>query len=213
MYSEYGYEPAVGELISAGGVEVTGSKNRVVYKRPTSDAEPRGRWGRCGRNIFRYRRSMITNTSERRSNALAWAAPIPQFRGKAAITPSRFVYPQLAPSGACQAPCCNFPEIEMPCPSPRLPRLIIHRTSSCLFLFLTSFSYTVADGSDSAKDGTVYLVSSGGLLEAAEFDVGIGSWKVRFSSTSQAVYTQRYCAGLWTVINTGSSKLSWTLFY
>lgn len=46
VYSEYGYAPAVGELISGGNVEVTGSKNRVVYKRPVSDAEPRGRWGR-----------------------------------------------------------------------------------------------------------------------------------------------------------------------
>lgn len=46
VYSEYGYDPAAGEVISGSDVEVTGSGNRVVYKRPAADAEPRGRWGR-----------------------------------------------------------------------------------------------------------------------------------------------------------------------
>lgn len=47
VYSEYGYDPAAGEVITGGGgVEVTGSGNRVVYKRPAADAEPTGRWGR-----------------------------------------------------------------------------------------------------------------------------------------------------------------------
>ncbi|CAM9590523.1 unnamed protein product [Ectocarpus sp. 4 AP-2014] len=87
VYSEYGYDPAAGEVIAGGGgIEVTGSGNRVVYKRPAADAEPTGRWG--------------------------------------------------------------------------------------------SFTYTVSDGSDSAKAGTVYLVSGRGLLEAAEFDFGVGTWKV-----------------------------------
>lgn len=46
VYSEYGYDPAAGEAISGRDVQVTGSGNRVVYKRPAADAEPRGRWGR-----------------------------------------------------------------------------------------------------------------------------------------------------------------------
>ncbi|CAN0035488.1 unnamed protein product [Pylaiella littoralis] len=87
VYSDYGYDPAAGEVIAgSGNVQVTGSGNRVVYKRPAADAEPVGRWG--------------------------------------------------------------------------------------------SFTYTVSDGRDSAKAGTVYLVSGGGLLEAAEFDFGVGLWKV-----------------------------------
>lgn len=50
----------------------------------------------------------------------------------------------------------------------------------CPFVFPRhgSFTYTVSDGSVSAKAGTVYLVSGGGLLEAEEFDFGVGAWKV-----------------------------------
>lgn len=47
VYSDYGYDPAAGEVIDgSGSVQVTGSGNRVVYKRPAADAEPTGRWGR-----------------------------------------------------------------------------------------------------------------------------------------------------------------------
>lgn len=47
VYSDYGYDPAAGEVIAgSGNVQVTGSGNRVVYKRPAADAEPAGRWGR-----------------------------------------------------------------------------------------------------------------------------------------------------------------------
>lgn len=46
VYSDYGYDPAAGEVIDGGNVQVTGSGNRVVYKRPAADAEPTGRWGR-----------------------------------------------------------------------------------------------------------------------------------------------------------------------
>lgn len=40
------------------------------------------------------------------------------------------------------------------------------------------FTYTVADGSNTAKAGTVYLVSPQGMLASAEFDTGAGSWQV-----------------------------------
>lgn len=54
------------------------------------------------------------------------------------------------------------------------------KVAFCVVLISTgrSFTYTVSDGRDSAKAGTVYLVSGGGLLEAAEFDFGVGLWKV-----------------------------------
>ncbi|CAM9299509.1 unnamed protein product [Ascophyllum nodosum] len=86
IFSDYGYEPAAGERIGASGVGVTGSNNRVVYKRPRADAEPRGRWD--------------------------------------------------------------------------------------------SFTYTVSDGSASAKDGTVTLVSQGRMIVAEDFETGVGTWQV-----------------------------------
>ena len=46
-----------------------------------------------------------------------------------------------------------------------------------------SFSYTVTDGSDSAEDATVYLVSAAArVLAATDFDFGIDTWKVRSSN-------------------------------
>jgi hypothetical protein len=38
VYSSYGYEPKGGERISAADTIVTGSNNRVYYKRPTPDS-------------------------------------------------------------------------------------------------------------------------------------------------------------------------------
>lgn len=46
IFSDYGYDPTAGEVISSSGVNVTGSGNRVVYRRPGADREPEGRWGR-----------------------------------------------------------------------------------------------------------------------------------------------------------------------
>ena len=38
VFSSYGYEPKGGELISFAGTVVTGSNNRIYYKRPNPDA-------------------------------------------------------------------------------------------------------------------------------------------------------------------------------
>ncbi|CAM9619930.1 unnamed protein product, partial [Choristocarpus tenellus] len=85
VFSQYGYDPKAGDLITTQAV-VTGSGNRVLYRRPTMDAEPQGAWGR--------------------------------------------------------------------------------------------FTYTVMDGSKTAKDGTIFLVSSDGRLAASEFSTGAGDWQV-----------------------------------
>lgn len=44
VFSDYGYEPKQGAALP-GGVEVSGSKNRVYYKRPVADKAPVGAWG------------------------------------------------------------------------------------------------------------------------------------------------------------------------
>lgn len=45
VYSAYGYEPKKGTSIASAGVRVTGSNNRVYYKRPTPDAAGINKWG------------------------------------------------------------------------------------------------------------------------------------------------------------------------
>lgn len=48
VYSEYGYEPKKGALLTEsghGGTDVTGSKNRVYYSRPAADSAPYGAYG------------------------------------------------------------------------------------------------------------------------------------------------------------------------
>lgn len=49
IYSKYGYDPVAGVEIAAPGTRVTGSRNRVVYKRPPSDVEAYGAW-----DTFKY---------------------------------------------------------------------------------------------------------------------------------------------------------------
>jgi len=44
VFSDYGYEPKQGKTIAATGETVTGSSNRVLYKRPSADVEPIGAW-------------------------------------------------------------------------------------------------------------------------------------------------------------------------
>ena len=44
VYSSYGYEPKQGASLT-GGTVVTGSKNRVYYRRPSTDVAPVGAWG------------------------------------------------------------------------------------------------------------------------------------------------------------------------
>ncbi|CAM9381687.1 unnamed protein product, partial [Sphacelaria rigidula] len=51
VFSDFGYDPKAGELISAAGTQVTGSGNRVLYRRPKADAEPRSAWGRYDRGL------------------------------------------------------------------------------------------------------------------------------------------------------------------
>merc|ERR1719235_173013 len=43
VFSDYGYEPKQGKVFTAGG-GVTGSSNRVYYKRPQADFPPVGAW-------------------------------------------------------------------------------------------------------------------------------------------------------------------------
>lgn len=72
VYSEHGYDPAAGEVIGGGGIGVTGSGNRVVYRRPPADTEPRGPWGRCdlyATTFEIYKREPIPRQSSRPS---AW---------------------------------------------------------------------------------------------------------------------------------------------
>eukprot|EP00617_Octactis_speculum_P027100 CAMPEP_0185751194 /NCGR_PEP_ID=MMETSP1174-20130828/9954_1 /TAXON_ID=35687 /ORGANISM="Dictyocha speculum, Strain CCMP1381" /LENGTH=325 /DNA_ID=CAMNT_0028428057 /DNA_START=48 /DNA_END=1024 /DNA_ORIENTATION=- len=57
VFSDYGYEPKMGTSISAS-VNVTGSQNRVLYKRPSIDSLPLGAWG-----IFTYTVSAADSTS------------------------------------------------------------------------------------------------------------------------------------------------------
>lgn len=57
VFSDYGYEPKMGTSISAS-VNVTGSQNRVLYKRPSIDSLPLGAWG-----IFTYTVSDADSTS------------------------------------------------------------------------------------------------------------------------------------------------------
>lgn len=71
--------------------------------------------------------------------------------------------------------CAHHDHSELTLLSPSL-----HPFFGPMFVMLyQSFTYTVSDGTDSAKAGTVYLVSGGGLLEATEFDFGVGTWQVR----------------------------------
>ncbi|CAM9202769.1 unnamed protein product [Hapterophycus canaliculatus] len=132
VYSDYGYDPAAGQTISGtSSVQVTGSGNRVVYKRPAADAEPTGRWG--------------------------------------------------------------------------------------------SFTYTVSDGSDTAKAGTVYLVPSGGLLAAAEFDFGFGTWQVCQSGGSKCAAARHdpssrgllsfFLSGTDTIVHSGVDGVDDTLWW
>jgi len=44
VFSDYGYEPIHGKAMASAGETVTGSQNRVYYKRPTADVEPIGAW-------------------------------------------------------------------------------------------------------------------------------------------------------------------------
>jgi hypothetical protein len=39
VYSSYGYEPKAGEKVTAADTIVTGSNNRIYYKRPSPDAD------------------------------------------------------------------------------------------------------------------------------------------------------------------------------
>lgn len=78
------------------------------------------------------------------------------------------------------------PHLTLPrCLDGRVPPILLSLARPSLdplslsFSRCQSFTYTVSDGSDSAKAGTVYLVSGGGLLEATEFDFGVGTWQVQ----------------------------------
>ncbi|CAM9964137.1 unnamed protein product, partial [Discosporangium mesarthrocarpum] len=44
VFSAYGYDPKAGKLLETRAA-VTGSNNRVLYKRPAADVEPQGPWG------------------------------------------------------------------------------------------------------------------------------------------------------------------------
>lgn len=46
VYSDYGYEPKLGSSISSKSVGVTGSMNRILYKRPSADPEIYHQWSR-----------------------------------------------------------------------------------------------------------------------------------------------------------------------
>ena len=58
VYSSYGYEPKDGNIITTVPAQVTGSKNRVYYKRPTPDVATVNKWG-----TFRYTVSDAKKTS------------------------------------------------------------------------------------------------------------------------------------------------------
>lgn len=44
VFSDYGYEPKAGSLISSSNVVVSGSNNRVYYVRPSPDSSTTGKW-------------------------------------------------------------------------------------------------------------------------------------------------------------------------
>jgi len=64
VFSDYGYEPKQGPLM-ARGTEVTGSGNRVYYKRPVADAAPAGVYGVMG---YRVMDSAAGNTAKATSH-------------------------------------------------------------------------------------------------------------------------------------------------
>lgn len=51
VFSDYGYEPKQGSLARTGK-EVTGSGNRIYYKRPTADGAPVGAYGVMGYRVM-----------------------------------------------------------------------------------------------------------------------------------------------------------------
>jgi hypothetical protein len=59
VYSSYGYEPKKGTAISSEDVSVTGSNNRIYYKRPSPDAAGIGKW-----DTFTYTTSAGSGESE-----------------------------------------------------------------------------------------------------------------------------------------------------
>ncbi len=60
IFSKHGYDPKAGKAITTVPIQVTGSKNRVVYKRDTCDDRiSRGEWGR-----FKYKVSDEEGESE-----------------------------------------------------------------------------------------------------------------------------------------------------
>jgi len=46
IYSDYGYEPIYGTPISSTNIKVTGSQNRLLYKRPIADSVKYDKWSR-----------------------------------------------------------------------------------------------------------------------------------------------------------------------
>jgi len=59
VYSAYGYEPKKGTDITSQDVAVTGSNNRIYYKRPNPDAAGTGKW-----DTFTYTTSIGSGESE-----------------------------------------------------------------------------------------------------------------------------------------------------
>ncbi len=51
VFSAYGYEPKAGTIINSPNINVTGSNNRIYYKRPFPDNTP---YGKVNLYFFNY---------------------------------------------------------------------------------------------------------------------------------------------------------------
>ena len=82
VFSKYGYDPKAGAVINAGTTIVTGSNNRIYYKRPSPDAESNQLWDR-----ITYTAATSVNTVPSYQGVTSTKTGTPSYPGTITLVP------------------------------------------------------------------------------------------------------------------------------
>lgn len=83
VYSKYGYDPKAGVAITSGPSIVTGSNNRIYYKRPSPDADSNQLWDR-----ITYTAATVVNTVPSYQGVTSTKVGSPSYPGTITIVPA-----------------------------------------------------------------------------------------------------------------------------
>jgi hypothetical protein len=82
VFSKYGYDPKAGAVINAGTTVVTGSNNRIYYKRPSPDADSNQLWDR-----ITYTAATSVNTVPSYQGVTSTKTGTPSYPGTITLVP------------------------------------------------------------------------------------------------------------------------------